>query len=85
MNVVIELDVPEWQIGQDVTIYFPDTMQKHGKCKLPEKVKPQIFDYPSGRRRAWCGSCGHRLRIGYKGDCSDLFCGHCGKEVLWND
>ena len=34
MKAVIELDVPEWQIGQDVSVYFPDTMVKHGKCEL---------------------------------------------------
>jgi len=34
MKAVIELDVPNWQIGQDVAVYFPDTMMKHGKCEL---------------------------------------------------
>ena len=34
MNAVIYLDVPDWQIGQDVTVYFPDTMAKRGKCEL---------------------------------------------------
>ena len=33
MKAVIELDVPEWQIGQDVTVIFKDTMVKHGVCK----------------------------------------------------
>lgn len=37
MKAVIYLDVPEWQIGQDVTVYFPDTMLKHGKCELLEE------------------------------------------------
>ena len=36
MKAVIELDVPEWQINQNVAVYFPDTMMKHGVCK-PEK------------------------------------------------
>ena len=46
MKAVIKLDVPEWQIGQDVTVYFPDTMLKHGKCEAvktrqrPEKLLP---------------------------------------------
>ena len=34
MNAVIYLDVPDWQIGQDVTVYFPDTMVKRCKCEL---------------------------------------------------
>lgn len=34
MKAVICLDVPEWQIGQPVTVYFPDTMVKHSTCEL---------------------------------------------------
>lgn len=37
MKAVINVDVPEWQIGQDVSIYFPDSMLKHGKCLLKEE------------------------------------------------
>lgn len=33
MKALIELDVPEWQIGQEVTIHFPDSMCKKGVCK----------------------------------------------------
>ena len=34
MKAVINLDVPEWQIGQPVSVYFPDTMMKKGVCEL---------------------------------------------------
>lgn len=34
MKAIIQLDVPDWQIGQNVTVYFPDTMVKHAKCEL---------------------------------------------------
>lgn len=37
MKAVIELDVPDWQIGQEVSVYFPDTMCKKGKCE-PSKI-----------------------------------------------
>ena len=33
MKAIINLDVPEWQIGQQVTIYFPDTMRQIGTCE----------------------------------------------------
>ena len=33
-KAVIYIDVPEWQIGQDVTVFFPDTMMKKSKCEL---------------------------------------------------
>ena len=36
MEAVIKLDVPDWQIGQPVTIYFKDTMQKRGTCTANE-------------------------------------------------
>ena len=43
MNAIIHLDVPEWQIGQEVTVYFPDTMQKKGTCELmKEQEKKEI-------------------------------------------
>ena len=37
MKVIIELDVPEWQIGQQVEVFFPDTMMKKGVCTLPKE------------------------------------------------
>ena len=33
MKAVIELDVPKWQIGQEVAVYFPDTMVKKSVCE----------------------------------------------------
>ena len=33
MKAVIKLDVPEWQIGQEVSVYFKDTMVKKGICE----------------------------------------------------
>lgn len=34
MEAIIRLDVPDWQIGQPVTVYFKDTMMKHSICEL---------------------------------------------------
>ena len=42
MKAVIELDVPDWQIGQDVTVIFRDTMVKHGVCK--KRVQNQRYN-----------------------------------------
>ena len=44
MKAQITLDVPEWQIGQNVTVYFPDTMIKHGKCELPKEKETNNND-----------------------------------------
>ncbi|MBP5423938.1 MAG: hypothetical protein J6Y78_16010 [Paludibacteraceae bacterium] len=42
MKAIIKLDVPEWQIGQEVSVYFPDTMMKRGICEkdtITDKLK----------------------------------------------
>lgn len=33
MKAIIRLDVPDWQIGQEVKVYFPDTMCVKGTCE----------------------------------------------------
>lgn len=64
MKAIIKLDVPEWQIGQDVTVYFPDTMVKHEKCE-PMKEQEAIVR---------CKDCKfHKKNIKGKGYC----CGTC--------
>ena len=60
MKAVIELDVPEWQIGQDVSVYFPDTMVKHGKCELLKEQEAVVlckdckFSKPDWEEARWC-------------------------------
>lgn len=39
MKAVIKLDVPDWQIGEDVSVYFPDTMCKRGVCEKDELIR----------------------------------------------
>lgn len=39
MKAVINLDVPDYQIGQPVTVYFKDTMMKHGTCEPDQVVR----------------------------------------------
>lgn len=38
MKAIIRLDVPDYQIGQPVTVYFKDTMRKTGVCEKDEIV-----------------------------------------------
>ena len=80
MKAVIVLDVPDWQIGQDVTVYFPDTMVKHCKCELlkeQEAVKPEWFD-----GTPFFGNCGHRLEKKIRN--TEIKCPTCGRLVKWN-
>ena len=38
MKAIIRLDVPEWQIGQEVKVYFHDTMCVTGTCEDEENI-----------------------------------------------
>lgn len=77
MKAVIYLDVPDYQIGQDVTVYFQDTTIKHGKCEAvkirqrPEKLLPCICGCK--RREHWYSSAENSREI--------LKCSKCGFEV----
>jgi len=77
MKAIIKLDVPEWQIGQDVQVYFPDSMYKLGKCEAvkererPEKLLP--CKCGCNRREHWCGTNPNRAEI--------LICKKCGFKV----
>lgn len=84
MKAVIELDVQDWQIGQDVTVYFPDTMLKHGKCELlkeqeavePKKIKgynPPMYTLYEYK----CEKCESFMLN------KQPFCMGCGKPVNW--
>ena len=45
MKAYIEIDVPEWQIGQEVSVYFPDTMHKKAVCKLADINHEDFLDW----------------------------------------
>lgn len=39
VDAVIKIRVPKWQIGERVSIYFPDTMCTWGTCEEAAKEK----------------------------------------------
>ena len=90
MNAVIVLDVPEWQIGQEATVYFPDTMQKKAVCERLQEAEPMVED-----EHGWyCPKCKLKLigktASGYPCGIFDLpedevvsFCPMCGRAVKW--
>ena len=58
MKTAIYLDVPEWQIGQEVSVYFPDSMQKKGKCEpLKEQDERYTWVKPEDRMPDTDGVC----------------------------
>ena len=80
-KAIIRLDVPEWQIGQEASIYFPDSMHKFALCEADnEKVVPiQDSEY------IWiCGNCGEELYNDGE-DLRDYYCSNCGKAIDWDN
>ncbi len=39
VDAIIRIKVPEWQIGEEVKIYFKDTMYISGICEKEDKEK----------------------------------------------
>ena len=84
MKAIVKLDVPDWQIGQDVTVYFPDTMMKHAKCELPKEQEAKTVIKIAKRFNdcdltGYCPSCSRPLIK----DWAENYCGYCGNPVLW--
>lgn len=75
MDAFITLDnVPDWQIGQEVTVYFPDTMYKRGVCKRYNRLQYNGVKYDR------CNSCGSLINSVD----NSAACGRCGSPVNWS-
>lgn len=75
MNALIRLDVPGWQIGQEASVYFPDTMVKKGICEAGQ-AEAEV----EGGSKVWfhvCGEC-HTIIAP-----TDKYCRECGKMIKW--
>jgi hypothetical protein len=75
VNCVIRLDVPDWKIGQNATVYFTDTMRTTGVCELNEAEAEM-----EGGGSTWffvCGECHTAI------DSKDKYCRECGRKIIW--
>jgi uncharacterized CHY-type Zn-finger protein len=83
INAVIKLEVPDYQIGQPVTIYFKDTMRKFAICDREQTpVKPGRTVNNHGFHYDYCGVCDKLLPVDSEyGKAS--FCPACGTPVDW--
>ena len=54
VDAVIRVKVPKWQIGEKVSIYFPDTMTKWSVCESVEPIKQKEYSR--------CIRCGRILK-----------------------
>lgn len=76
MKAIIKLDVPEWQIGQPVHIFFKDTMEKHSVCE-EDIVRCKDCKFKDDRLHCFPAHKGH-----YMGD--DWYCADGGRRVEGN-
>lgn len=71
MKSIIKVDVPEYQIGQEVSIYFKDTMMIKGVVQEPKTGR--WIDVESLDSALWyvCSECGETdfYRPNYCPDC----------------
>ena len=82
VKAAIYLDVPEWQIGKDVSVYFPDTMLKRGKCERLEEQEPisptpAYLNIYKAAGFYHCGKC-HAIIVE-----NQKYCHDCGQAVKW--
>jgi hypothetical protein len=73
MKAIIEVDVPDFQIGQEVSIYFKDTMMIKGVVQEPKTGhwirykenccynKCSICENEHCKESNYCPNCGARM------------------------
>ena len=92
MKAIIKLDdVPAYQIGAPVRVYFPDSMMTDGVVEALELLKEQEPVEPKlvGVNTWICGECGALLgweeftQSGLE-LVENRFCPECGRRVKWN-
>lgn len=74
MKAIIEVDVPDYQIGQEVSIYFKDTMMKKGIVQEP---KTGHWD----SRTCKCSECGYQIAYSEYAERKYKYCPNCGADM----
>lgn len=86
MKAKIEINVPSWQIGEKVSIYFPDTMRKESFCEKNEGIWTEqitqamaadepYFDGGKCKIDYICSECQRKSPFDYK------YCPNCGVKM----
>ena len=84
MKAIIRVNVPDWQIGQEVSLYFPDTMTIKGTCEKEKTgtwlTQSEFCDKmgirPSGLIDFfWCSECNRPSNF------KSQYCPDCGTKM----
>ena len=70
MQAIMRVDVPDWQIGEKVSVYFPDSMMIHSVC---EQVQP-IGKWIGG---TICSTCNYKKMFLWQYN----YCPKCGTRL----
>lgn len=92
MKAIIKVDVPEFQIGQEVTVYYRDTMCIKGVCEKEEERKKgrwEFVSYGDGIGNYHCSECRAIADSYYVGNLANRhweynltrYCPNCGAEM----
>ena len=76
MKAIIRIDVPEYQIGQEVSCYFKDTMNVKGICEA-ERTGHWILTDDDFVCCSECEDSYYQRPI----DASWYYCPHCGAKM----
>jgi len=74
MKATIKVDVPEYQIGQEATVYFRDTMCVKGICEKDERKKGRWIT-PSDHSWFICNHCKRTVAF------EEKYCPECGAKM----
>lgn len=70
MQAIIRVDVPDWQIGKKVSVYFPDSMMIHSVCEQAQPIGKWIGG-------TICSNCNHHKMLLWQYD----YCPKCGTRL----
>ena len=84
VNGVVHVRVPKYQIGEEVRLYFKDTMSAKGICE--EQGAWVNAEWVKDRKRYRCSNCGHIadkvITVGGRIiEQLSAFCPECGAEM----
>lgn len=60
VKAVVRLEVPDYQIGQEVSVYFKDTMMLKGVCEAVRRWEPYRYAIPLTEDEVPMGKGGFR-------------------------
>ena len=84
MKAIIQIDVPDFQIGQEVSIYFNDTMMIKGivqELKTGHWIAQDIHNCHTDFKCSECGYIHSFMHLYGKPTADYTYCPNCGADM----